>query len=115
MQAQSEVAKKKKKKKKSKTEDNDSGVEVYFREEEEDEKGAEPKAAAVNQPSDGSPWVRLGKCFLQKWKMDPSVPLSAGGTQSSGSIQAAGGSGFLLGRRPQLPETGLGSAGRRLQ
>lgn len=121
-QVQSQVAKKKKKK--SKREDNDSGVEAYFREEEEEEreeeKGAEPNAAPVSHPMflqcDGA-W-RLGRgrsSIVQRWKMKLSLLLSAGGAKFRGSNQAAGRNRLLLGRRPQLPETCLGSAGRRLQ
>uniref|UniRef100_A0A7N8X5R9 Protein RRP5 homolog n=1 Tax=Mastacembelus armatus TaxID=205130 RepID=A0A7N8X5R9_9TELE len=47
-QAESQVSKKKKKKiKKGKTDDSDSGVEVYFREEEEDNEDGEPSASKV--------------------------------------------------------------------
>ncbi|XP_026158937.1 protein RRP5 homolog isoform X2 [Mastacembelus armatus] len=89
-QAESQVSKKKKKKiKKGKTDDSDSGVEVYFREEEEDNEDGEPSASKVTPNSAAPSRLQVAAGFSWDMGLSSLKPASAArdGDSSDGEDQ----------------------------
>uniref|UniRef100_A0A7N8YQG1 Protein RRP5 homolog n=1 Tax=Mastacembelus armatus TaxID=205130 RepID=A0A7N8YQG1_9TELE len=89
-QAESQVSKKKKKKiKKGKTDDSDSGVEVYFREEEEDNEDGEPSASKVRSCSTAPSRLQVAAGFSWDMGLSSLKPASAArdGDSSDGEDQ----------------------------